>query len=67
MNNKCESCGVEFYRHLGVIGTCAKLKEAEKKIMDASIKLAGFGSCKSINESHNLACEVLDILRLDDE
>ena len=29
---KCESCGVEFENHLGIIGTCAKLIKVEAEV-----------------------------------
>jgi len=29
---RCEACGVEFDKHLGIVGTCAKLKKAEAEV-----------------------------------
>ena len=32
MTPRCESCGTNWRKHLGIQGTCAKLREAEQKI-----------------------------------
>ncbi len=32
MKDVCTSCGKPFGEHLGIIGTCKKLKEAEKRV-----------------------------------
>jgi len=32
MTPRCESCGTSWRKHLGIQGTCAKLREAEREI-----------------------------------
>jgi hypothetical protein len=32
MTPRCESCGTSWRKHLGIQGTCAKLREAEREL-----------------------------------
>jgi len=34
----CTSCGKPFSDHMGIVGTCAKLKELEESLADADAK-----------------------------
>ena len=36
---KCSTCGTPWVDHLGIAGTCAKLKEAEERVKELELIL----------------------------
>lgn len=39
---KCESCGVQWADHVGIMGTCARLQAAEQRVAELERAIAPF-------------------------
>lgn len=57
-SENCKSCGKRFILHLGIIGTCAHLRESIRRLTEAHKRLQLTGNAGLIDDISDFLSEV---------